>query len=205
MAVEWENGVPILTNDSLLSDVPAYTQEVAGLLGGDSIPIGTIIAYALDPAPLAPEWLSCNGTVVDPVAVPEHQDLYDALGTTFGAAGQLPSFIDRVVVGAGVTYANGATGGAATHTLTVNEMPSHAHAFHDMHVSNNGRQYMWPQGPAHPGASSIYGQVGSWDVNQSGQIIRNDFSSAAIMNNGHNWAHNNMQPYMAVYYIIKAV
>jgi len=35
MAVEYDpNGTPILTNDSLISDVPPYTNEVASLLGG---------------------------------------------------------------------------------------------------------------------------------------------------------------------------
>ncbi len=34
---------------------------------------------------------------------------------------------DRFLLGAGDTYSNGATGGSATHTLTVNEIPSHSH------------------------------------------------------------------------------
>lgn len=34
---------------------------------------------------------------------------------------------DRFVLAAGDSYASGATGGEATHTLTVDEMPSHKH------------------------------------------------------------------------------
>lgn len=34
----------------------------------------------------------------------------------------------RVLIGAGTSYPAGSTGGEATHTLTVNEMPSHSHS-----------------------------------------------------------------------------
>ena len=37
------------------------------------------------------------------------------------------SFKDRFPIGAGSTYAAGATGGEATHELTVSEMPAHSH------------------------------------------------------------------------------
>ena len=34
---------------------------------------------------------------------------------------------DRTILAAGDTYTTGATGGSATHTLTVDEIPSHSH------------------------------------------------------------------------------
>lgn len=40
-----------------------------------------------------------------------------------------PDLRDRFVVGAGSTYAVGTTGGEATHTLTTDEMPAHAHSY----------------------------------------------------------------------------
>ena len=45
---------------------------------------------------------------------------------TFGG-GTWTQIKDRFVLAAGDTYSNGATGGAATVTLTINEMPSHNH------------------------------------------------------------------------------
>lgn len=39
-----------------------------------------------------------------------------------------PDLRDKFIVGAGSTYAVGATGGEATHTLTVDEMPAHTHS-----------------------------------------------------------------------------
>lgn len=45
--------------------------------------------------------------------------------TLFG--GTWVQLTDRFLVGAGNSYAVNSTGGEATHTLTVNEMPKHAH------------------------------------------------------------------------------
>ena len=46
-------------------------------------------------------------------------------GTLFG--GTWAQIQDRFLLACGSTYANGATGGEATHTLTENEMPTHKH------------------------------------------------------------------------------
>lgn len=57
--------------------------------------------------------------------------------TLFG--GSWTQLKDRFLLGAGSTYSSGATGGAATHKLSVAEMPSHAHDtpfFNNM--TNNG-------------------------------------------------------------------
>ena len=48
-------------------------------------------------------------------------------GTLFG--GTWTQIKDKFILAAGDSYTNGATGGAATVTLTVNNMPSHTHSF----------------------------------------------------------------------------
>lgn len=102
MAVEWENGIPILTGESMLSDVPEYTQEMAQYLDGaggsggsvDPLdiaraanPIGTVIPYAGDwgedyanLAARAPYHLPCTGGVYATADCPE---LSEVLGHTF--------------------------------------------------------------------------------------------------------------------------
>ena len=52
-------------------------------------------------------------------------------GTLFG--GTWERIQDRFLLASGSTYENGTTGGSATHTLTIGEMPSHGHnlIFHD--------------------------------------------------------------------------
>ena len=83
---------------------------------------------------------------------------------------------DTFLLACGDTYTNGATGGEATHTLTVDEMPSHSHAMY--RVNEN----------------ACNGGTGSFSSNSC--------NSGWTMNSlatGGSQAHNNMPPYLAVY------
>lgn len=85
---------------------------------------------------------------------------------------------DRFLVGAGNTYAVDATGGAATVTLTVNQIPSHTHPGRDggNFLGNNG---------------------------ESGAALRYDGSGYRLSSRtnatGGGQAHENRPPYRAVY------
>lgn len=72
-------------------------------------------------------WLMCNG---------QSTQGYPALIAHLAGAGLAsnvtPNLVDRVPVGAGGAYLVGAAGGAATHTLTVAQMPAHDHPGEDM-------------------------------------------------------------------------
>ena len=57
-------------------------------------------------------------------------------GTLFG--GTWERIKDRFLLAAGDTYSAAATGGSATHTLTVSEMPSHNHSFTGSAVTSGG-------------------------------------------------------------------
>lgn len=96
-------------------------------------------------------------------------------GTLFG--GTWARIRDTFLLAAGNTYAAGATGGEAAHTLTVNEMPSHSH---DLWFWN----YV-PAGGSTSGIGSASTHTGS--------------STGAIQSTGGGAAHNNMPPYLAVY------
>ena len=82
---------------------------------------------------------------------------------------------DRFLLACGNTYSNGATGGEATHTLTIDEIPSHNHTFKR---GTDGSSYFGVTGKE-PNSTPPY------DV--------------ATTNTGGGKAHNNMPPYLAVY------
>jgi len=94
-------------------------------------------------------------------------------GTLFG--GTWSQLKDRFLLGAGNTYTNGNTGGAATVTLTVNQMPKHSHTVY--RSTETG---------------SFFGLTGV-SPSQTTQYAVNTTEA------GNNEAHNNMPPYLVVY------
>jgi microcystin-dependent protein len=118
------------------------------------IPIGGIILWSGSIASIPSNWKLCDGSN----------------GT--------PDLRDRFVVGAGHDYAVGATGGEATHVLTINEMPAHSHAITTVDV-NGTSSYALPWDPVYSTRSRSTSSVGG------GQ------------------AHENRPPYYALAYIMR--
>jgi hypothetical protein len=123
--------------------------------GSILIPKGIIVVWSGSTASIPAGWQLCDGTN----------------GT--------PNLQDRFVIGAGSTYAVATTGGEATHTLTVGEMPSHKHTVDG--YNNNG------------GATKLYYTVGAGTLG-----VTVDASST-----GGDGAHNTLPPYYALAYIMK--
>ena len=97
---------------------------------------------------------------------------------------------DRFLLASGDTYAAGSTGGEATHTLTVDEMPTHTHKI-DLFSSNVGI-----------GTTLRDSQQGKplsakWGENMA--LSSDDNIEQHIRNTGGGSPHNNMPPYLAVY------
>mgnify|MGYP005818947303 CR=1 FL=1 len=94
--------------------------------------IGQIQAFGFSFAPRS--WAKCEGQLL---AISSNTALFSLLGTTFGGDGRttfgLPDLRGRSIVGLGAgaglsTISWGERGGAESHTLTTQQMPSHAHA-----------------------------------------------------------------------------
>ena len=102
--------------------------------------------------------------------------------TLFG--GTWTQIKDRFLLAAGSSYTAGATGGEATHKLTVAEMPKHAHS---MYSSNSGGSSTWSPG------------VGSYLVDSVTTVNKTWYAQLGMDTNGSDTAHNNMPPYLAVY------
>jgi hypothetical protein len=103
----------------------------------------------------------------------------DEINPSLKFGGAWEQIKDKFLLGAGDTYTAGTTGGSATHTLTVDEMPSHQHKL--LNYNTGG------------GASSFTNN----SVNAEGNTgyasnVRTDFS-------GGGQPHNNMPPYLTVY------
>lgn len=99
--------------------------------------------------------------------------------TLFGGTWQ--AIQGKFLLGAyGNTYKAGSTGGEATHTLTISEMPSHNHAVYypNAGADDHSAPVNYPNGPS----DSTYYAVGSYTSSDGG-----------------GGAHNNMPPYLAVY------
>lgn len=167
---------------STFTDGQVLTASQLNAVVATTVPAGVIVPYAGASAPS--NWLLCDGTAVSRTT---YSVLFAVTGTQFGSGNgtttfNLPDLRGRVPVGidTGQSEFNvrGETGGAKTHTLTTNEMPSHTHVVQDV-----------------GGAASVEGGFFT-----EGITTASDRTSDAT---GGGAAHNNLQPYIALNYIIK--
>lgn len=95
---------------------------------------------------------------------------------------------DTFLLACGDTYGGGSTGGEATHTLTINEMPQHTHS-----------------PPTWVHYASTNGNTGEYNVTRATGSNGNTYVGSAPQVNkdvgytGGGQAHNNMPPYLAVF------
>ena len=162
-------------------------------LEADSTPIGAVQAYAGSTAPRG--WLICDGSAVSRTT---YSELFEVIGTTYGSGNgsttfNLPDLRGRVPIGSGLGTASDATsrtlgqsGGSERVTLSVEQIPSHNHAINTW--KNGAHYYNATSGNTLQWWSSAYG---SMDAN--------------VSSTGGGQSHGNMQPYLAINYIIKAV
>lgn len=95
---------------------------------------------------------------------------------------------DKFLLGSG-NYELGDTGGEATHTLTVDEMPSHKHT-QEAHRHSLNRNFSDGSG----GSTSAYITT----ANRKTSTKYTNYQTPTISNTGGGLAHNNMPPYLVV-------
>ena len=144
-------------------------------------------------------WAFCNGQIL-PVA--QYSTLFSILGAQFGGDGKinfaLPDLQNKVPLhqgaGLGLTpRAFAATGGEATVTLTVNQIPTHTHIPSNQSTPNNDS----PQGNIW---SNTSGKSGA--TVYLADSINVEMNPLAIQPAGGSQPHNNMQPYLGLNFII---
>lgn len=152
------------------------------------LPSGSVIEYAGDTAPNG--WLICDGSAI---SRQKYSKLFEVIGTIYGSGDgdstfNLPNLKGKIPVGLNLDDSDfnilGKTGGEKTHILKVNEIPSHNH-----------RQTVTA---SRSGSGSTYA---SWNANNL--FGNTDKAARNTLNTGGGEAHNNLQPYITLNYIIK--
>jgi len=146
--------------------------------------VGQIVMYGGSFLP--DKFLWCNGGTFDALT---YTELFSVIGYVYGVDGGDPKVPDlgyRLPMGANISHPRGETGGAATHTLTVSQMPTHRHD--QSYFGHNDVRA--PMGGA--GTGAVYsGTGGRW-----GQVYG--------ANKGSGQAHQNLPPYLAFPFMIFA-
>jgi microcystin-dependent protein len=152
--------------------------------------IGEIRMFAGNFAPVG--WMFCDGQLLP---ISENETLFALIGTTYGGDGEstfaLPNLQSRVPIHQGPNNSLATSGGVEEVTLTVNQIPSHNHAFLAFDATSNS---------PNP-AGSLIGrstQVDAFfDVNPTVAM-----NAGMVGSVGGSQPHENMQPFLCVNYII---
>jgi microcystin-dependent protein len=160
-------------------------------------PTGAVLPYAGATAPSG--YLLCDGSTFNGDQYPELRDcLGDTYGVHSGTSYYLPNLKGRVPVGKDASQtefdAMGETGGAKTHTLSQTEMPVHTHI-------QNAHSHIIDGALIPRGTGSDFREVTDAGAGTSNVTTRSE--TATNQNAGGGGAHNNLQPYVVLNYIIK--
>ncbi|MCA9649699.1 MAG: phage tail protein [Myxococcales bacterium] len=140
-------------------------------------------------------WALCDGQLL---SIAQNQALFSILGTTYGGDGintfALPDLRGRAPVGWGhgpglSDYRLGEATGSETVTLTVNQIPSHGHTLQATGETPDGSSD--PRNKTLAGADIYHGAAGEGAMSQS-----------SITNTGGSQSHDNIQPVLALSFII---
>lgn len=145
----------------------------------DTNPIGMIQLWPIDTPP--ENWLICDGTSTHLKAdYPDFAALIE--GTTWDEDEthfSVPDLRDRAAIGPGTFFPTiGALGGEREHTLTESEMPAHNHNF----------------------SSGTAAGTGAYVVRANSTLAS---AAHVTTTDGGGQAHNNMQPFTVLQYIIR--
>ncbi len=160
----------------------AGEEITADKLNQNKLPAGMIVPFAGDTAPTG--WLICDGSAVSEAT---YADLFAVIAYVYGDPGSgnfnLPNLKGKIPVGLNAAESEfdalGETGGAKTHTLITDEMPAHTHKVNKA------------------------GEAGSQCLGNAYRIADGTPDQYPSNSAGGGGAHNNLQPYIVLNYIIK--
>ncbi len=162
--------------------------------------IGTIILYGGKTEPYN-NWKFCNGQLL---RVSEYSELHQVIGYTYGGGGDtfaLPDLRGRTVVHPSNELRLGQNAGNANKQITADQIPAHTHTIKArIKVNSDMADSGYP-------VNNYPGNTGRNDKQYSDTSnnfkMASDTVSATVSNEGGNSGGiNNMQPYIAVNFII---
>jgi microcystin-dependent protein len=134
-------------------------------------------------------WALCNGQLLP---INQNQALFSLLGTTFGGNGQttfaLPDLRGRVPVHVGSSHTLGERGGEQAHTLSIQELPAHAHSVRV--INNTVADQQYPSTTTHLASGGSF--AGFHQNSNTGM------DPGTVLNTGGSQAHLNMQPFLTL-------
>jgi len=216
------------TRYTTAEEISKYLAKAVEISMDKFVPVGSIKMYAgnIPQYDKLDGWLLCNGQYVSRV---KYKRLFDVIGGLYGTVNAtsfpLPNFIGRVPMGyCGInnepislsepteTVNLAETGGEYKHQLTTDELASHAHSDAG-HIHKSFESYLMPSKDRFDWDEDFRSADPDTIIKEIKKIqsgIRNPAydldttsSKAVIQNTGGNMPHNNIQPYLAINYIIK--
>jgi microcystin-dependent protein len=158
--------------------------------------VGEIRMFAGNFAPRG--WAFCDGQLL---AVSQNDALFSLLGTLYGGDGRttfgLPDLRGRIPIHAGTgpglsPRRLGSKGGGENETVTVNQLPSHTHAFSAVNT---------PGTETAPPANGTLAQSVGYDLYVPPGAFTN-MAASTVSNVGGSRPHQNEMPYLCVHFII---
>ncbi len=138
-------------------------------------------------------WALANGQLLP---INQNQPLFSLLGTTFGGDGRvnfaLPDLRGRTPIHVGSGHTLGERGGEQAHTLSIAELPEHAHVANAANI---------PATTSNPTSSVMLAQSVQSNLYSAPTNLQ-AMSPDEIGNVGGSQAHLNMQPFLTLSFCI---
>jgi len=138
-------------------------------------------------------WATCDGQLLP---ISQNTALFSLLGTSYGGNGQttfgLPDLRGRIAINQSGDLPLGQSAGAETATLASSQLPGHNHPARcaTAGTSQSPAGQYWAADPN--------GEVAAYNNASDGKTL----STAAVGLTGGGQAHENMQPFLAISFII---
>lgn len=139
-------------------------------------------------------WALCNGQLLP---INQNQALFSLLGTTFGGDGRvnfaLPDCRGRTPIHVGSGHTLGERGGEQAHTLSIAELPTHAHVLSASSLDGNAPVPFGPSG-------NVLARTVNNVYNNPNSLVA--LNAGTVANVGGSQAHLNMQPFLTLSFCI---